>query len=288
MSLQQTPRRQEWTGLLAGGFFGLTLILLTNISPSFATFGGIFAGINIFLFLCILFSPFFLIYGFFEPKRRVSTAAAVIVYILSAILVGFMIAYLARGDNYYSGLIVMPNEVSWVVVAIIATLLLIPLINFFASFPIAIWLGSLIYGKVYLTSHFSKTVIGSPLFAVPIFVILGCEISRTLQSRQSIAYIFSKTEGTLTQQRLPKGKVPLKRLLATTIAFLTLSSMVAAAFGFWNETEEANITYISNFQLAPFIYHEGSYSFHLKVSFSLVNVRGKTVPAEGTAELALF
>jgi hypothetical protein len=287
LSREQNLGRCEWRALAAGGLAGLIIIVLVNIFPNFVSFADVFASINILLFLCVLFSPFLLIYGFLDGSK-LSAAVAVIFYILSALLVGFMIAYLARGDNYYSGLIVIPSEISWVVVAIIATLLIIPLINMFSSIPIAIWLGSLIYGKVYQTSYLYKTLVGSPLFTVPLFVLLGCEISRTIRSRQTTAYIFDKTNGTLTQQRPPKSKAPMKRLLATIVAFLLLSSMIAAVFGVWNELEEANVNYISNFRLNICTYYEGSYGYYLKVSFSLVNVRGKTIATEGTAQLSLY
>ena len=289
MSQEQNLGRQEWRALAAGGFAGLILIVLVNIFPNFASLTDFFASINILLFLCVLFSPFLLIYGFLDGSK-LSAAVAVIFYILSALLAGFMIAYLARGDNYYSGLIVIPSEISWVVVAIIAILLIIPLINMFSSIPIAIWLGSLIYSKVYQTSYFYKTLIGSPLFTVPLFVASACEISRTIASRRNVAYIFDKMDGTLTQQRPPKGKVPVKKLATTVAAFLLLSSMIAAGFGVWNELEEANVSHINNFQLSIYTYYEryGSYSYYLRVSFSLVNVRGKTITTDGTAELSIF
>jgi hypothetical protein len=287
LSQEQNLGRQEWRALAAGGSAGLILIVLVNIFPNFVSFTDVFASINIFLLICVLFSPFLLIYGFLDGPKR-TAAVAVISYILSALLIGFMISYLARGDNYYSGLVMIPNEISWVVVAIIAILLIIPLINLFSFIPIAIWLGSLLYCKLYQASYFSKTVIGSPLFTVPLFVLLGCEIFRTVISRRSVAYIFDKRDGTLTQQRPPKGKAPVKKLLATVAAFLLLSSMIAAGFGVWNELEEANVSRISNFQLSTYTYYEGSYSYYLRVSFSLVNVRGKTIATEGTAELSIF
>jgi len=287
LSQEQNLGRQEWRALAAGGFAGLILIVLVNIFPNFAFLTDFFASINILLFLCVLFSPFLLVYGFLDGSK-LSAAVAVIFYILSALLVGFMIAYFARGDNYYSGLVVIPNEISYVVVAIIAILLIIPLINLLSSIPIGIWLGSLLYFKVYKASYFSKTVIGSPLFMVPLFVWIGCEIFRIVISRRSVAYIFDKRDGTLTQRKMPKVKVPVKKLLVTVAAFLLLSSMIAAGFGVWNDLEEANVSHISDFQLFIYTYYEGSYSYYLKVSFSLVNVRGKTIPTEGTAELSIY
>ena len=289
MSQEQSWERWEKIALAAGGLVGLTLILLVNVPPGLSSITCLFASINIILFICILFSPVLLIYGAFESDRwDLSRVAIVTSYILSAIIIGLMIAYLARGDNYYSSLVVIPNEASWVVVAIIAILLLIPLINFFSALPIAIWLGSLLYNKVYQTSHLSRTLIGSPLFAPPLLILIACEISRTIRSRQNIAYTFDKTDGTLTHHRPPRAKLPIKRLLATMTIFLLASSLVAAGFGMWNELEEAKVCRVSDFQLSTCIYYEGSYGYHLIVSFSLVNVRDKTIATEGIAELSIF
>jgi hypothetical protein len=289
LSQEQSWERWEKIALTAGGLFGLTLILLVNVPPGLSSLTCLFASINIILFLCILFSPVLLIYGAFESDRwNLSRVAIVTSYILSAVIIGSMIAYLARGDNYYSGLVVIPNEVSWVVVAIIAILLLIPLINFFSALPLAIWLGSLLYDKVYQTSHLSRTLIGSPLFAPPLSILIAFEISRTIHSRRNIAYTFDKTDGTLTQHRPPKAKVPIKKLLATMTIFLLASSLVAAGFGMWNELEEAKVCRVSDFQLSTCTYYEGSYGYHLMVSFSLVNVRDKTIATEGIAEFSIF
>ena len=290
LSIGQNEERREKMALAVGGLAGLAFIVLANVLPGLVPFADLFAVVNIILFACIFFSPYLLIYGVFDESNRwnLSRIAVLVSYLLSAPIIGSMIAYLARGDNYYSGLVVIPKETSWVVIAIIAILLLIPLINLFSSIPIAIWLGSLLYGKLYQASYFFKTVIGSPLFVVPLFIVLGCEISRTICSRQRTAYIFNKTDGTLTQQRPPKSKAPVKKLLAAITAFLVLSSTIAASFGMRNELEETNVSHISNFQLGTHTYHEGSYSYYLRVSFSLVNVRGKTLATEGTAELSIF
>lgn len=274
-----------------GGLAGLTLILLVNVSSGFAPYMDAFATLNILLFICLIFSPYLLIYGVFDSNSRWSLANVLVLgsYILFAPIIGAMIAYLARGDNYFSGFIRIPNEFSWVVVAIIAILLLIPLINFFSLLPIAIWLGSLIYGKAYQTSYFFRTLIGSPLFAPLFLILIACEISRTIRSRQSMVYAFNKTDGTITQHRPPKAKLPLKRLLATMTVFCLLSSLVAAGLGVWNEQEEAKIVRVSNLQLSTYAYYENYLTdYYLIVSFSLVNVRDRTVAADGYAELSIF
>jgi hypothetical protein len=284
---EQNPRGWEWRSLTAGGFVGLIIVLLTNILPIFASLTDIFAAINILLLVCALFSPLLLIYCFLDGTN-LSKAIAIASYISSAFLTGFIIANLARGDKYYSGLIVISDENSWSIATLISIILLIPIINIFASIPIAAWLGSLIYCKVYMASLFYRALIGSPLFAIPIFVALGCEISRTAISRMSIVYIFDKTSGALTRQRPPKVKAPVKKMLATIIVFLTLSLMVSAVFGVWNELEEAIVSRISDFHLSAYSYYYDSYNCYLEVSFSLVNVRGKSITSAGEAELLIF
>lgn len=283
---QQNNRRYEWIGVITGGFTAIILISLTNILPIFASYAYIFAVINIFLFLCSLFSIFFI--TFFLSLNRRPPTILLLIHILSAILIGFIIVYIDSGKNYYSGATIIPQNFSWSTVAGISITLIIPLINLLASFPIAIWLGSLIYYKIYSTSYFSKTVIGSPLFTAPLFVFLGYYISEKLNSLQNMVYIFDKREGTMRQQRLPKARIPIRRLLTTIIVFLMFSSMLTAAFGYWNEIEETDIRFLSDPQLSSHIFYDDPYSFYLKVAFSLVNVRGKTVPAEGILELILF
>jgi hypothetical protein len=287
LSHEPSPERWERKALITGGLAGLTLILLTNILPTFAFLTDIFAVINILLFMCILFSPLLLIYGFFEGSK-LSKAIGIIIYISSALLIGFMIANLACGDKYYSGLIVMPNEVSAGVITAIATILLIPLINIFSSIPIATWLGSLIYWKIYQNSLFYKAIIGSPLFTIPLFIVLSCEISRTAISRKSIVYIFDKTSGTLTQQRSPKVRVQAAKMLSAIIIFLILGLIIAGAFGIWNELEETNVSCINDFHLSAYSYYSDTYYCYLETSFSLIDVRGRSIASTGTGELSIF
>lgn len=72
--------------------------------PNFGSLTDVFASINIFLLICVLFSPILLVYGFPEPQTN--RCCRSYFYVLSALLIVFMIAYLARGDNYYSGFVV--------------------------------------------------------------------------------------------------------------------------------------------------------------------------------------
>jgi len=290
LSLEENFGKREWAALTAGGLAGLILTILVNILPVFALLTDVFALINIFLFICVLFSPFLLIYALDNYSHR-SETAIIISYFLSAFLVGFIITYLARSDTSYSGFMAIrtaiTDECAWGLILGIATALLIPGLNLLSSIIMAIWLGSLLYYKVQ-TSHLYRAALGSPLFAIPLFVALGCEISRTAISRRSIVYIFDKTSGALTRQRPPKVKAPVKKMLTTIIAFLTLSLMVSAVFGVWNELEEANVSRIGDFHLSAYSYYWDSYHCYLVVSFSLVNVRGRSIASVGEAELSIF
>jgi hypothetical protein len=284
---EQNSRGWEWRTLEVGGLLGLIIVLLANILSISSPLTDIFAVMNILLFICVIFSPFLLIYAFLGGSR-LSKVIAIISYVSSALLIGFMIAYLARGEEYYSRLIVIPNEISWSIVAVIAMLLLIPGINILSSIFIAMWLCSLIYWKVYMSSLFYRILIGSPLFVIPLLVALGCEISRTAISRRSMVYTFDKMSGALTRQRPPKVKVPVKKLLSVIVIFLILGLMTSTAFGVWNVMEEANIVSISGFHLSIYSYYWDSYQCYLDVSFSLLNARGKLTAYAGVAELSIF
>ena len=286
MSIRHNEENREWISLAAGGLVGLSLVLLANVFPELIPFADFFAVINIIFFVCVLFSPFVLFYGILGSDRRERFDVTVLIsYIVFAPLVGLMIAYLARGDNYYSGLVVIPNELSWVVVTVIAVLLLIPIINLFSSLPIAIWLGSLMYYKGYQSSYILKALIGSPLFVLPLFVFLGYGICRAMRAHLEEGYVFDKVTGELTPHRLPSGRTPLKKILAISLLFMIASSALATGFATWNGLEEAKIVRLSDFQAFSEISHEGSY---LTTSFSLTNIRNKTVAADGIAELSIY
>ena len=277
---------REWISLATGGLVGLTFVLLANVFQELIPFTDFFAVINIIFFVCVFFSPCLLFYGILGSDRRERSDVLVLIsYLVFAPLIGLMIDYLARGDNYYSGLVMIPNELSWVVVTVIAILLLIPLINLFSSLPIAIWLGSLIYYKGYQSSYLFKAFIGSPLFVLPLFVFLGYEVCRVMRAHQEEGYVFDKASGELTPHRLPRGRTPLKKILAITSLFLIASSALVTGFATWNELEETRIVRLSDFQVFSEISHEGSY---LKSSFSLVNARNKTTTVDGIAELSIY
>jgi hypothetical protein len=277
---------REWISLATGGLVGLTFVLLANVFQELIPFTDFFAVINIIFFVCVFFSPCLLFYGILGSDRRERSDVLVLIsYLVFAPLIGLMIDYLARGDNYYSGLVMIPNELSWVVVTVIAILLLIPFINLFSSLPIAIWLGSLIYCKGYQSSYLFKALIGSPLFVLPLFVFLGYEICRAMRAHQEEGYVFDKVSGELTPHRLPRGRTPLKKILAITSLFLIASSALVTGFATWNELEETRIVRLSDFQAFSEISHEGSY---LMASFSLINARNKTTTVDGIAELSIY
>jgi hypothetical protein len=273
---------REWISLATGGLVGLTFVLLANVFQELIPFTDFFAVINIIFFVCVLFSPCLLVYGILGSDRRERFDVLVLIsYLTFAPLIGLMIAYLARGDNYYSGLVVIPNELSWVVVAVIAILLLIPLVNLFSSLPIAMWLGSLVYYKGYESSYLFKALIGSPLFVLPLFVFLGYEICRVMRAHQEEGYVFDKASGELTPHRLPRGRTPLKKILAITSLFLIASSALVTGFATWNELEEVKGIDISDFEVS----YEG---YYLRASFSLVDAKDETFVANGIAQLYFF
>ena len=276
-------QNREEIALFLGGLAGLILIGLIDffVLPNFVLLRDIFAFINIMIFLGLLFSPLLLIWGDWDSHF---SRAIIALYFLSGFLIGLMIAYLARGDTYL-GFVTIPNEISWVVVSIIAALLLIPLVNFFSSFFIGMWLGSLIYYKVYQASNLSKTLIGSPFFLVPLLTLIASEIYRKIHSRQNLVYIFDKAKGSLTRHKPSVPEVSTRKILAVTLTFLAFSSLVAAGCGAWNELEEATIVQISNFRLTAGTTYD---NYYLKITFSLVNVRSKTIPLSGSGNLYVF
>ncbi len=279
----QSEESWEWTGLSTGALAGLAFILLTNVFPGLIP-SEYFALLNVLSFICILLSPYaFNVALFGSSERRRLRVAMIVCYLILAPIVGWMIALLARGDNYY-GFIVIPGEVSWVVVAVIAVLLLIPLINWLSLIPIAAWLGSLLYYKVYPSSYLSRALIGSPLFALPLLVLLGYETCRVIRAHREVLYVFDTVSGELTSHYSLRRKIPLRRVLAISSLFLIGSSAVVTGLATWNRIEEAEIVRLSDFQAFSEISHEGSY---LAVSFSLINARNKTTAADGMAELSI-
>jgi len=267
------------------------MIVLVNLLFYFTVVLDIFAIINLILFLTLLLSPCcLLIYGILEEyetqnRNRATIAFYIILPVIFAILIGLMIAYLARGDSYLNGLIIIPNEISWVIVTIIAVLLLIPLINLFSSYFIAMWLGSLIYYKIYQTSYIGRALIGSPLFTVPLLIVLASEASRRIQSRRAMVYVFDKINGSLKSHKPPLPDPSYKKLLATTLIFLIWSLLVAAGGGAWNEIQEANVIEISSFRLSLNNIYQNDWIFFLpKITFSLVNARDGTIAQHSNSQ----
>jgi hypothetical protein len=281
----QSEGNREWVGLVAGGLVGLALILLANVFPGLIPSDG-FASLNILFFLCILLSPYALNVALFHSSEQRGLRVAMIVcYLASALIVGWMIAFLARGDNYY-GIIVIPVEVSWVVVTVVAALLLVPLINWFSLLPIAAWLGSLLYYKVYLSSQLSRVLIGSPLFALPTLVLLGYEICEVIRTHQGVLYVLDTVRGELTSHHFPRRRIPLRRVLAVSSFLLAGSSAIVTglsgcALFAWNESALPKALAISEFKID----NSGSI---LEASFSLINAKNEIVTADGTAELYLY
>jgi hypothetical protein len=282
VSAGRSDENWEWAGLAAGGLVGVMLILLANVVPVLVLFES-FALLNILSFIGIILSPFALnVPLLWSSESRRFRVAVIFCYVALALVVGWMIAFLARGDNYY-GLIVIPSETSWIVVMVIAVLLLIPIINWLSLVPMAAWLGSLLYYKVYPGSYVSRALINSPLFALPLVVLLGYGVCQVIRARREMVYIFDTVTGEFTSHRSPRRRIPIRRVLAVSSLLLLGSSAVVTGFAMWNEQEETKIVRLGDFQACFVLTHESCY---LCISFSLINARNKTTVMDGMGELS--